>query len=96
MSCPAAKSIREVEVDGDVRRCPAGLVMALHEELCVVCGGCSSCCVCTPEELGEVDEIVDETDRPDPLDDDRDPQSPIEMTEATLERWDFDRDPDWR
>lgn len=27
--------------------------------------------------------------------DDRD-DSPIEMTERTLERWDFDSDPDWR
>lgn len=27
--------------------------------------------------------------------DDRD-ASPVEMTERTLERWDFDADPDWR
>ncbi len=27
--------------------------------------------------------------------DDRD-ESPVEMTEKTLERWDFDSDPDWR
>jgi hypothetical protein len=27
--------------------------------------------------------------------DDRD-ETPVEMTERTLERWDFDADPDWR
>jgi hypothetical protein len=30
-----------------------------------------------------------------PEGDDRD-ESPVEMTERTLEKWDFDSDPDWR
>lgn len=95
MSCPAAKSFPGMTTDENgVKRCPAGLVAAHAEECCYVCGGCSSCCDCTPEELGEADEIVDETDYPDERDDRDD--SPIEWSEATAERWDFDSDPDWR
>lgn len=62
MSCPAAKKRLPIIERDNLKFCPAGLVMALYEELCDVCGGCSSCCDCTPEDLGEAEEIVDEED----------------------------------
>ncbi len=62
MACPAIAAGRLSELRDGHRYCPAGLLMALHEELCSVCGGCSSCCECDDDDtpLEEVDRALEE------------------------------------